>query len=161
MAVKLTIDRLNQTIEAIRDLKRHQVFVGITEETTARAGEEGVTNAMLAYIHEYGAPAANIPARPFFRPGIARAQKDIVAHMKAAAKAALAGDKQGVLDKLDAAGDAARIGVRKQFMFGSFAPLKPTTIRARMARGNMSVRPLLDTEQLYDSITYAVRKKGR
>lgn len=46
-----------------------EVLIGIPMSTTERPDGE-ITNAELGYIHEYGAPEANIPARPFLIPGV-------------------------------------------------------------------------------------------
>jgi phage gpG-like protein len=57
---------------AVKRAGTNGVFVGILRTATSRGGDILVN---LAKIHEYGAPRANIPARPFFGP-VFDAEKD-------------------------------------------------------------------------------------
>ncbi len=68
--------RTGSMVRAIQVIKKgpFQVTVGIPSGKTGRGN---VLLADLARIHEEGAPAANIPARPFMRPVFEAERKNI------------------------------------------------------------------------------------
>jgi hypothetical protein len=114
-------------------------------------------NALLGYVHEYGSPAQNIPARPFLHPGINNARAGIERHMKKAAQLALLGKSDEVTGELEKVGLIAMVSVQRKINAGPFEPLKPATLAARRRRGRTGTKPLIDTTQLERSITYVVR----
>lgn len=172
-------DDVLKVIKAINALTGKQVLVGIPQTTTDRQDEEqgAMNNATLGYIHEHGSPINNIPARPFLVPGVQDVEGKIGERMKKAGKAALDGDKSKAEEELEKAGLVAQNSVRDRLTNGDFAPLSEATIRARARKGRKgaieelasraagnepnpaNVRPLIDTGQLRQSITYVVRKK--
>jgi hypothetical protein len=147
--------------KALEGLLKREVLVGIPAANAARDPEPGekavATNALLGYVHEYGSPAKNIPARPFLHPGIANARADIEVHMKKAGQLALAGKSDEIGQELEKVGLIAQVSVQKKITDGPFEPLKPATLAARRRRGRTGDRPLLDTGQLRRAITYVVR----
>lgn len=187
--MQITKDKLTAVVQSINSLVGKQVLVGFPEATASREDEEGaaVTNAQLGYIHEFGAPGANIPARPFLIPGVRKGEKAYMPHLRAAADTALQAGSQDKVDKaLTAAGMIAASSAKHEIHTGDFAPLKPSTIRARKyARGTESrresedrymelvrsgvapaaaqeeagIRPLINSGQLSNAITSVVRKK--
>lgn len=187
--VVITKDVVNGIIGEITELVGKQVLVGIPENKTIRSSfESGTppTNATLGYIHEFGAPGANIPARPFLVPGVRKATKAVMPHLQAACEAALEQDRKRSDKELTAAGIIAASSAKKEIHSGNFVPLKPGTIRGRfrsrgtksrrageeqymeLVKGGMSpaaaqtaagIRPLINTGQLANSITSVVRKK--
>lgn len=184
-------DHVTRVVSSLNRLVRKQVLVGIPENTTNREeGEDGgpVTNAALGYIHEFGSPADNIPARPFLIPGVKKSAREYLPHMKGAVSATLDGNSGRAQQELVAAGLVAETGAKNEIETGDFEPLKPATIRARKyGRGTQSrrpseeqylnlvksgvppadaqaqagIRPLIDTGQLRNSITSVVREVGR
>jgi len=134
-------DRSAAITKALRDLTGKEVLVGFPESGAARTGG-GITNAALGYIHEFGAPAANIPPRPFLVPGVRKVANQYTPHLRKAAEAALNGDAQTVQRELVAAGIIAETGAKAEITTGNFVPLKPGTIAARArGRGTLSRRP--------------------
>ena len=63
------VDNLRKLTQGIEVLTTMQVMVGVPDDKSGRREGE-INNAELAYIHDKGAPEANIPARPFMEPGI-------------------------------------------------------------------------------------------
>lgn len=131
-----------------------------------------IRNAQLGYLHENGAPEANIPARPFLIPGIRNAQGRIVGRLKAAAAAGVGGDLGLMTRELHAAGLIAMTAVQSKLRAGPFEPLKASTIRRRRIRSAGSsyrrkattaadVKPLIDTAQMLHAVTYVVRGEKR
>lgn len=167
MTLRLVRDRAAQAMAQMDRLTRRHVLVGVPAENAPRDAEaaaqsEGpLSNAALAYIHDNGAPEANIPARPFLRRGVSSAMPKVADTLAKGARLALAGDA-GAADKaLTSAGLRAQREVQKEITDGEFAPLAEATLRARRARGRTGEKPLLDTGQLRRSITYVVRDKGK
>lgn len=131
--VFLVKDNLPQVLAAIKSITQREVLVGVP---AAKAGREGggINNATLAFIHDQGAPEANIPARPFMRPGIHDARAKIAARLASGARGVLRGDDAAMTRSLEAAGADAVEAIRKRINEGPPPPLQLSTIRAR-ARG--------------------------
>lgn len=178
-------DNLADVLKSIKALSKKDVLVGVPNANADRDDEDRgpINNAALAFIHDNGSPAANIPARPFLRAGIEEDKEKIEQRLKKAADAALDGDSNKVDQQLHAAGLIGQNAVRNKINSGDFAPLSDATLEARASRKTPGVRlnkgaatelerrdsgqapstdfakPLIDTGQLRNSITYVVREK--
>ena len=176
MSVKIsitkTVDRVPSLELAMVRLTRDQVLVGVPGEKAERGdGDTHLNNAARAYIHDNGAPEANIPARPFMRPGIDNAREQIEDALKAGALKALDGNARGVGQAQHTAGMAAARAIQQKISDGPFVPLAPRTIADRTQRdlatrrgkndgSPTSITPLIDTGKMREAITYAIRRKG-
>lgn len=186
--VSVIIDRVPQVLDELRKLTGKQVLVGIPDATTDRAQAQGpITNAALGYIHEFGSPAANIPARPFLTPGVQKSLPTATRALRKAADAALDGNRAQVEKNLQIAGMVAASSAQLEIQTGNFEPLKPATIANRRrsrqtqsmrpeerryleliakgvapaaAQAEAGIRPLINTGDLRDSITSVVRSKA-
>lgn len=187
--MKVTKDNVGQVLASIQRLVGQEVLVGIPASKAERSDEDPqpMNNAQLGYVHENGSPAQNIPARPFLIPGVEDTQESITSHLQKAAKAAMSGDNTKVQVELNAAGLAASSGARHKITSGDFEPLSPATVRNRrknrntksmraaekkyleliangatpeQAQDEAGIRPLINTGQLRNSLTYVVRRKG-
>jgi len=108
-------------------------------------------NAKIGLIQEFGAPAAGIPARPFMRQTFERRRGELVALQAKIAQALLLGKitEERAMGLLGAwAAGAIKATITRD---GSFAPLKPATIKRKG-----SDKPLIHTGQLVGSITFVV-----
>lgn len=189
MSLKVNKDNVANVLHAIQKLAGQEVLVGIPATEAERNDDEPgapLNNAQLGYIHEYGSPKANIPARPFLEPGVEEQRASITSHLQTAAKAALNGQGEKVELSLNAAGLIASTGARHKLNSGEFSPLAPSTIRNRhkgrntksmrasekryleliaagsspeQAQDEAGIQPLVNTGQLRNSITYVIRKK--
>jgi hypothetical protein len=173
MPVKVTQDHLTAVSTAFRKLADRQVMVGVPSTRAGRDPEPGsteeVNNAEIAYWMEFGVPEENIPARPFLGPGIRAAQEKVIGRFKQAASLALSGQTSGAESALEAAGIAAVAAVQNQIRSGDFVPLSPYTIEQRHRKRNRTKawiaqhgqddKPLIDTGQLIQAITYVVRSR--
>lgn len=161
----MTKDDLPRVMESIKSLMKKDVLVGIPSEHANREpGEEEkrpLTNAEIGYLHEFGAPAANIPARPHLIPGIRTKSKEIVETLKKGAKQTLDGNPSAASQSLMAAGFLGATAVKKKITDGPFAPLAPSTLKNRASRGKTSTKPLIDSGQYRNSITFVLRDKSR
>lgn len=148
--------------KAVERLSKKAVFVGIPREKNARPGD-AIGNAALAYIHENGSPAQNIPARPFMGPGVRDAMPDIEKYMTQAANAALDGDDSAVDAALARVGLTAVNSIQTKIQDGIPPLLKPSSIRRSKTKSRRSgtpgdVTPLYDTGNMLKSISYAIKK---
>lgn len=160
MSTQTTVDGVAALMKALHALTGQDVLVGIPSTATARKEKgEAADNAMLGYIHEFGAPAANIPARPFLVPGVAAAADKINERFRKAAEAALTRDPGGVARNMVGAGMAAAASVKSLINDGIAPALSERTLAARQAKGYKGTKPLVRTGQLRNSITYVMRKK--
>ncbi len=154
-----TVDRRKRFEEALVKLASIRVMVGVPAEKGSRNDGGTINNAAIAYIQEHGAPEAGIPARPFLKPGIESKEAEILSAFKKVGKAAFVdGDPAKVDRGFNAVGLIAQSAVRAKITDGPFEPLKPSTIAARNRRGRTGTKPLIDTGQLRNSLTYVIRK---
>lgn len=165
----VVFDEVSKVIEGITLLASTRVLVGIPAEKAAREDGTPINNAQLAYIHDKGAPEANIPARPFMEPGIESVQPKIEDRLHKTAVAASEGRVEAALRGFAQAGMIAASGIKAKIVAGPFVPLKPATIEARRRRSKGSkyrrkavtaadVRPLNDTGQMRNAVNYVVKK---
>ena len=150
--VIVKIDKVKSTLAAIEDLTNKEVLVGIPATVSHRENEE-VGNAALGYIHEFGSPAANIPARPFLIPGIKAKKQAINSAFRRAAEAALAGDRTAAEAALNRAGIAGMNGAKERISSNIPPPLQPGTIRNRRRSRNTQSRRESEKQYL-DLIKY-------
>ncbi len=121
---------------------------------TFDGGSHAATLLEIAVIHEFGAPAANIPQRSFIRATIDENLPRIHA-----AQVALA--KQIILAEITPAQAMARLGamvagmMKARIARGIEPPNSPKTIEAKG-----SSKPLVDTGQLRSSITFVVEESS-
>lgn len=160
MKLESSPDRLDEILKSVHELARQSVMVGVPA-ATAQRDDGPITNADLGYIHEFGAPAANIPARPFLAPGIASALPDVEKALHLAAGAAMDDKPERIDPALHQAGLIAATGAKTRLNDGPHVPLAETTIHQRQNRRiapRMGTQPLIDTGALRNSITYVIRK---
>lgn len=168
------VDEVSAMVNDLLALTKKQVLVGVPEENDPRETGDGIGNASLAYIHDNGSPLANIPARPFMKPGIAKAQDRINDQLFAAAKAQMNDQPEEVDIRLNRAGLIAQSSIKGVINQGEgFEPLKRATKLARLRRRKAaskwdknkreevmdSMTPLRDTGALLNSIMYVVEEK--
>lgn len=184
VTVKINKELLAGLESSIAKLADRRVLVGVPKETAARQGDP-VNNAMLAYIHNVGDPAGNIPARPSFVPGVEAALPEIVDALRKAAEAAVKPNGSDQLDKrLASVGMIAVASIRQIIRSNIAPPLALATIKARIARrksaswrakrsaqvdANLAAgnapgaglfTALIDTGAWIQSITWVIRKKN-
>jgi hypothetical protein len=165
--VMVLVDNTNQLAAALKALATNKVLVGIPQEADPRSGDP-IGNVSLAYIHELGSPARNIPARPFLIPGVTKSKDRWLKKLEAAAHDALAGEPALMKRHLGEAGQIAVSSVHATIQAGVPPPLQPSTVARRRIRipgssyrrqatTSADVTPLLDTGALLRSITYIIR----
>ena len=158
-------EKMGTITKAMSTLEKNQVLVGIPAEkaprTAAEAKKSGakINNAAIGYIHNFGMPSKNIPQRQFLEPGIKNADDAISVRMAKAGQGALDGKEEEVLNNMNAVGVIAASSVKSKITAGPFVPLGESTLAARRRRGRTGTKPLIDTGQLRNSISYVIRAK--
>ena len=147
-------DGLPDMLRRMAAVAQRDVLVGIP---AGEQRDDGPTNAEIGYQNEFGSPANNIPARPHLIPGVAAVQDKAVARLTQAASAAATGRMSDAERHLHAAGLIAQSSVRRTLTTAAYRPLSERTLAERQARGRTGTKPLIDTGQYRNSITYVVR----
>lgn len=137
-------------LERIAELGKPKVYIGIPSSTNARQGASN--NATIAATHEMGAPSRGIPARPFLIPTMQNNADKYVNLMAQGFRNALQ-DKTKAAEVYEKIGLVASSDVKDYIVSGQFVPLKQSTIDRKG-----SSKPLIDTGELRNSISYEVRK---
>lgn len=106
------------------------------------------------YIHEHGSPLWRIPPRPVLEPAISHNKEMIAKQLKQASISALG--ESDPTDDLHKAGMAA-VNAAKNWFYNPENRWPPNSEETVKQKG--SDRPLVDTGQLRNSITYVVAKK--
>lgn len=177
------IDKMTAIFDSLEKLQSKDVLIGIPDDKSNR--EEGeISNAEIGYVHEFGSPAQNIPARPFLIPGVEESQPFVESEQRKAILAALNGKEKQVDSYLNRIGLHAVNRVKSILNSGDFEPLDPKTIRNRrnsrktqsmrkaereylkrvdagensaLVQSELEIKPLINSRQLLNSITYVVR----
>lgn len=142
----------------MRDLERlakQDLLVGFPE---GEARDDGLSNAQLAYIHDNGAPEANIPARPFMVPAIDRAKKKLCDKAGQVARALTQG--RDVIDQgMHQMGLDASVAIKDEINSNIQPELSDATKASRRARGLTRENTLVDTGQMRNAATYVIRER--
>ena len=158
MSLRTVKDITDRVMQSIHTMAAKQVLIVIPAESKPRESGDPVTNAQLGYLHEFGSPVSNIPARPFLIPGVKAATERCEKILKRSATETLSHDHTALERGLNQAGLIAQASVKQTLKQGEgFAPLKESTLQARRRKGFLGESPLIRTGQLMNSITYVVR----
>lgn len=175
-------DNVPELMATLKLLSAKEVLVGVPAENDERPEVDGqpspVTNAVLAYIHDNGDPARNIPARPFMIPGMTNAMPKVVELLRRTAQYALQGYSQAKIEEGFArVGMAVVKSIQDLIRAGIAPPLSDRTLRERARRGRKGAQneifwrrnegapsmqwalPLIDTAEMLKSITYVIRNR--
>lgn len=140
-------DGVRGLVVAMDDLEGVRGKVGWFESAHYPNGRSVAENAAT---HEFGAPQAGIPPRPFMRPTIDREKDKWSRQIGEGARSVLAGQRTArqVLEvvMVGAAGD-----VGKSIQAVTSPPLKPETVKRKGF-----AKPLIDTSLMFQSVTGVV-----
>lgn len=180
--LKISGPGIAEIAKQLRKTAEARVLVGVPESGANRAAEPGqaINNAVLGYIHEFGAPEANIPARPWLVPSIRQNESKLAVAMKRATITALDPKQSANADKmLEQVGILAVGYVKSYIQAGLEPPLSERTLAGRAARGRKGAaqelenrrlglapstelaKPLIDTGAFLRSINYVVDRGGK
>ena len=149
--------KVNDLKKQIQDLKNTVVKVGYFENSKRT---DGLPNAYVASIHEFGSPTNNIPPRPTLRPALQHNKEEF-------SKIIANSFKNGTIrDGFEMIGQLAVSKVRSEIATLKSPTLKESTIRARL-RGKKQgksvsltiAKPLVHTKQMLQAVDYEVGQK--
>ena len=156
---------LSARFSALEYLRTHRVDVGLTSSASPRS-------RMLLAVHEHGAPAMHIPARPVIAPALSAepARQEMAFAMTEAVSAAMEGNPSAMESALSDAGEAGVRAIRNYIDAGVPPPNAPVTVQGgwvynRVAKKGVPVegkgfdKPLYDTGQLYRDFDYEISEK--
>lgn len=158
--VTVSVNRKKLTSITTRMKAAHNltVAVGVLGEKAAdrvtSLTSQRLTNVELGLIHEFGAPKANIPERSFLRSTFTEQREKITKAAAAAAKKIYA-DEGGFERRLGQIGLYLSAEVKKKIVSKIAPPNAASTVRQKG-----SSTPLIDTGQLLDSISHAIKREG-
>jgi hypothetical protein len=179
-------DHTDVMLRVLKAFERQRVLVGIPGSKSPRK-DGRLNNATIGMIMEKGSPGANIPARPWLAPGIDSGRERIIMHYEAAVKRAFKHGDVGALEAAHNRVGAEAVAAVRRYVRGAghFVPLRPATVAARarqrgtrrrrsetkylglvasgmslaLAQNVAGIRPLINTGQLLNSVTYVVRSR--
>lgn len=183
-----SLDKLREDLLLLADA---EVLVGVPDENADRDPDPAVgrepTNATLAYIHDQGAPEANIPQREFMRPGVVSVVPKLEQKLSDTMRAVLRGGGAAKVEQgLTQVGIIAAVAIQTFVNDGVPPPLSEYTLKQRTRKGRKSgggarkgaamelanrakgmpasvehAKPLVDTAQLRNAITFAIRSRKK
>lgn len=157
--LKVTSDFTQDLSKILKKFRNDKVLVGIPEEKDSRQSSDGIGNAALLAINNFGSPANNIPARPVMQIGIRNARDEISEEFKRAAVEALSGGAAAVSRAYNRAGIIASTAIKKAINDqDGIEPPSDATLAARESRGFKGTKALIVTGQLRNAITYVVKE---
>ena len=136
-------DQLRDRIKA----EHSKINVGIP---AGKNEADGTPVALIAAVHEFGSPSNGITERPFLRTTIQENRGKYVQLNRRNLVSVMNG-KMPVIQALGQLGAVAASDVQATIARGGFAPLKAATIKRKG-----SSKPLIDTGQLRQSITWEI-----
>lgn len=135
----------------IRAMGKKKVVIGVPAETNGDR-KDGLSNATIAAAHEFGVPGY-IPERSFLRSTLGENKEKAVGLLIRGLKADIAqGDFSG--KAFSVVGEKLSAEVKRKIQSGISPALDPKTVKRKG-----SSKPLIDTGNLLQSITYEVRDK--
>ena len=149
--------KVNDLKKQINILKNTVVKVGYFENSKR---VNGLPNAYIASIHEFGSPTNNIPPRPTLGPALQNNQEEF-------SKIIANSFRNGTIkDGFEMIGQLAVSKVKSEIATLKNPPLKEGTIRARL-RGKKQgksvsltvAKPLVHTKQMLQAVNYEVGQK--
>jgi len=158
---KLDMSGLRELHKQLKDVK---IKVGLPKGTPAN--KDGVSLIEIGAVQEFGSPAKNIPERSFIRIPLDNAKADYFKFIKKQGINILNG-KQSTADATEKLGVWGQTVIKKSFTNNNWAPNSEVTInggwinsggKAVYVKGKGSSRPLIDSGQLRQAITWEVVK---
>lgn len=154
--MKITQDNSgSEALEKLADqIKKSKLEVGFFESATY---PDGTPVAYVAAIQEFGNPSGNNPSRPFFRNAISK--NDGWKQLATKAMNAVVEGRMELNQALNQMGLKMSADVKDSITDGSYEALKQSTLDARQSRKRtqgVASKPLIDTGQMLQSVTYAV-----
>lgn len=141
---------LARIVENVRSMGLNKLEVGLP--SGGRHSASDLSMHELGMVHEYGSPTRGIPARPFIEPPIKDNTEKYKGIMRNQASR-LIFRRTSLDNALSLVGEAAKADIQKYMLSASFTPLSAATIERKG-----SSKPLIDTGQMRNAITYEIKR---
>lgn len=141
---KPNLKLLDKLTDSIENLQR--VAVGVP---SGKQESDGTPTALVAAVHEYGAPNAGIPERPFLR-------NTITAHLEEYIRLNRINVVKVIRGQMTMETALGQLGLMAQGHVQKFIRDNPYSIKESTAKRKGSTKALIDTGQLVQSIAYEV-----
>ena len=139
---------LARIVENVRSMGLNKLEVGLP--SGGRHSGTELSMHELGMVHEYGSPTRGIPARPFIQPSI-KDNTDKYKQLMRQQATKLIFRQTSLNNALSLVGEVAKADIQKYMLSASFTPLSAATIERKG-----SSKPLIDTGQMRNAITYEV-----
>lgn len=161
--LKVIFDGTEKFKKGLSALMGLDVLVGIPEQANERKEDDeefdGMSNAAIGYVQEFGSDIAGIPPRPHLIPGVKKVASEVADEFKKAGALAFS-DPGAVMKHYNRAGIIASQSVKKVINDqDGFTPLSDYTLAQREAEGFKGEKALIRTGQYRNAITYVVKGK--
>ena len=160
-----TVNEMSKLKKGLEWMRDNTLLVGIPDsgERKSKKGKKPkVTNAELLFIHTNGSPVNNIPKRPVIEPAIELNRDSIAKMINKTAELAMEGKIAEADKSLKKTGTYVVGRIKRYFVEGNdWPPNSPAVQRAKRKKGADNPRPLIDTAQMRNSITYVISKGGK
>ncbi len=145
-----------KAIEAkLKEISESQILIGIPKEAMQTKDGKTFYLADIARVNNFGSKSRNIPARPFGTTLMPRFGKKIADFYKKEIATVLKG-KRKLKAALNRIGFVAAGYMKQNLSTGKWKPNAPITIKMKG-----SAKPLIDTGQMRQAITWVIRKKKK
>jgi hypothetical protein len=160
MTVEVTDLGMSQILANLKALDGVKLVVGIQGPEGGAIHPDGeLDNVTIGLIHEFGAPGANIPARPFIRSTFDAKEKEWTKTIATIAERVYSSTPTNPGRALGILGEVVVSDIQKTIAAGIPPELEESTIKARVRQfGKASTTPLIATGILRQSITWTIRK---
>lgn len=152
------LKEVSKYTKELETLAGSEVVVGIpASKNKEHSGDEGpvTTLAEVGAIQEFGVPQNGVPQRSFLRVPLQTNIDKLFKSLDTNLKFSQTNTNQA-LGKLGAKGVSIVLEAFNSSGSGTWLPLKPSTKSARK-KGGAGAKPLIDSGQLRQSITFEVR----
>ena len=139
-------------LERFKNIGKPKVYIGVPFKANVIHKDTKLNMATLLAIHCMGAPTRGIPKRDPLLPPLQENAKEYSRLLAQGIKNNLA-NGEPIEQAYEKLGLLATNDVKSYFVSGNFVPLKQSTIDAKG-----SSKPLIDSGELRNSISYEVRK---
>lgn len=155
--VEYDLSRLQNFVDELN--AKSYLKIGILGAKDKRKSKEGVTNAQIGLVHEFGRLTSKpiISSRSFLRmPLMMKSEKIIGNVMKVGEQNLVEGGKEKALKIIGVACVEIISEAFETRGFGTWQALKDSTVRQKIQK---NTQPLVNTRQLQKAVSYQVVKK--
>lgn len=151
------LNQVAKYTKQLEELAGLEVVIGIPKSNNAIHKGSKFTVAQIGAVHEYGSPENGIPQRSFLRVPLSNNSNELFKQISKDLKFSKI-NSNTALGRLGSSGVSVVLEAFNSQGGGTWKELKPSTeARRKKGKGSGSNKPLIDTGQLRQKITFEVR----